>query len=155
MSDDTGYRWCIDRLRALLNRVDAVRRDHFRGRAAAWHAPVGATTALSDRWVPCSGAESFNAVATQLGAPPFIVEDIGLITPDVYALRDQLHLPGTSVLQLAFDGHADNPYLPHNYRENTVVYTGTHDNPPTRAWYEELPAYQQENRWGDLEVTGG
>jgi 4-alpha-glucanotransferase len=70
-----------------------------------------------------------------------------MITPDVYALRDQFHLPGSRVLQFAFDGHADNPYLPHNYVTNTVVYTGTHDNPPTRSWYEDLPDFQRQNLW--------
>ena len=70
-----------------------------------------------------------------------------MITPDVYALRDQFHVPGMRVLQFAFDGHSDNPYLPHNYTSNTVAYTGTHDNPPSREWYEELPAEQQANVW--------
>jgi 4-alpha-glucanotransferase len=72
---------------------------------------------------------------------------LGLITPDVYALRDQFHLPGMRVLQFAFDGHSDNPYLPQNFVTNTVVYTGTHDNPPTREWFEELPNDQQQNLW--------
>jgi 4-alpha-glucanotransferase len=83
----------------------------------------------------------------ELGALPFIVEDLGLITPDVCALRDQFHLPGTRVLQFAFDGHSDNPHLPHNYAPNTVVYTGAHDNPPSRGWYDELPTDQRENLW--------
>jgi 4-alpha-glucanotransferase len=82
-----------------------------------------------------------------LGVLPFIAEDLGLITPDVGALRDQFRLPGTRVLQFAFDGHSDNPYLPHNYVPNTVVYTGTHDNPTSRGWYEDLPAYQRQNLW--------
>ena len=88
---------------------------------------------------PGPGAEFFTAVEKELGGLPFIAEDLGLITPDVTALRDQFHLPGTRVLQFAFDGHPDNPYLPDNYVPNTVVYTGTHDNPTTREWYEDLP----------------
>jgi 4-alpha-glucanotransferase len=143
----TGYRWCIDRLRALLAYVDAVRLDHFRGFAAAWHVPAGAPTAKSGQWVPGPGADFFNAVKKELGGLPFIAEDLGLITPDVYALRDQFQIPGIRVLQFAFDGHSDNPYLPHNYPSNTVVYTGTHDNPTTRGWYEQLPASQRENLW--------
>ncbi len=143
----TGYRWSIDRLRALLSHVDAIRLDHFRGFAAAWHVPAGAPTAQSGQWVPGPGAGFFEALRKELGALPFIVEDLGVITPDVQALRDQFQLPGTRVLQFAFDGHSDNPYLPHNFVPNTVVYTGTHDNAPTREWYEELPDYQRQNFW--------
>ncbi len=151
----TGYRWCIDRLHALLGHVDVIRLDHFRGFAAAWHVPAGAPTAQSGQWVPGPGAEFFSAVKRKLGALPFIVEDLGLITPDVRALRDQFHLPGTRVLQFAFDGSSDNPYLPHNYVTNTVVYTGTHDNPTTRGWFEELPDYQRQNLWYYLKRPGG
>ncbi len=143
----TGYRWCIDRIRALLAHVDVIRLDHFRGFAAAWHVPAGATTAQTGRWVPGPGADFFSAVKRELGVLPFIAEDLGLITPDVYALRDQFHVPGTRVLQFAFDGHSDNPYLPHNYVSNTVVYTGTHDNPTSREWYEDLPPYQRQSLW--------
>lgn len=83
----------------------------------------------------------------EFGGLPFIAEDLGVITPNVSALRDRFHLPGTRVLQFAFDGHPDNPHLPENYTANTVVYTGTHDNPPTREWYEELPASQRQFLW--------
>lgn len=143
----TGYRWAIDRVRALLAHVDAIRLDHFRGFAAAWHVPAGAPTAQSGQWVQGPGADFFEALSKELGQLPFIVEDLGIITPDVQALRDQFRLPGTRVLQFAFDGHSDNPYLPHNFVSNTVVYTGTHDNPPTRQWHDELPDYQRQNFW--------
>jgi len=146
----TGYRWCIDRLRALLAHVNVIRLDHFRAFAAAWHVPAGAPTAQSGQWVPGPGADFFNAVKKELGGLPFIAEDLGLITADVNALRDQFHVPGTRVLQFAFDGNSDNPYLPHNYVSNTVVYTGTHDNATSRGWYEELPPYQRQNLWRDL-----
>jgi 4-alpha-glucanotransferase len=146
----TGYRWCIDRLRALLSHVDVIRLDHFRGFAAAWHVPAGAQTAQSGQWVPGPGAAFFQAVQAELGPLPFIAEDLGLITPDVRALRDEFQVPGTRVLQFAFDGHADNPYLPNNFVPNTVVYTGTHDNAPTREWYEELPDDQRKNLWSYL-----
>jgi 4-alpha-glucanotransferase len=151
----TGYRWCIDRLRALLAHVDVVRLDHFRGFAAAWHVPAGAKTARSAQWVPGPGADFFSAVKRELGTLPFIAEDLGLITPDVCALRDQFQLPGTRLLQFAFDGHSHNPYLPHNYTPNTVVYTGTHDNATTRGWFETLPEDQRRNVWNYLKRPAG
>jgi 4-alpha-glucanotransferase len=92
---------------------------------------------------------------SELGTLPFIAEDLGLITPDVGALRDQLHVPGTRVLQFAFDGAADNPHLPHNYIPNTVVYTGTHDNATTRGWCEALPEDQRQHLWNYLQRPGG
>jgi 4-alpha-glucanotransferase len=149
----TGYRWCIDRLRALLAHVDVIRLDHFRGFAAAWHVPGSAPTARSGHWVPGPGADLFNAVKRELCVLPFIAEDLGLITPDVYALRDEFQVPGTRVLQFAFDGHSDNPYLPQNYVANSVVYTGTHDNPTSREWYEDLPEYQRQNFWRSLQSS--
>jgi 4-alpha-glucanotransferase len=151
----SGYRWCVDRLRALLAQVDVIRLDHFRAFAAAWHVPAGASTAQAGQWVPGPGAEFFKAVEKGLGALPFIAEDLGLITPDVTALRDQFRLPGMRVLQFAFDGKADNPYLPHNYVPNTVVYTGTHDNATTRGWYEELSDKQQQDVWSYLGRSAG
>jgi 4-alpha-glucanotransferase len=146
----TGYRWCIERLRALLAHVDLIRLDHFRGFAAAWHVPAGASTAKSGQWVPGPAASFFKAVQQELGQLPFIAEDLGVITPDVQTLRDQFQIPGTKILQFAFDGHPDNPYLPGNFIHNTVVYTGTHDNATTREWYEELPADQRQNLWSYL-----
>ena len=151
----TGYRWWLYRLRALLAHVDVVRLDHFRGFAAAWHVPAGAPTAQSGRWVPGPGNDLLSAVQNDLGALPFIAEDLGQITPDVYALRDRFGVPGTRVLQFAFDGHSDNPYLTSTYVANTVVYTGTHDNPTTREWYEEIPDDQRRNLWSSLKRLGG
>jgi 4-alpha-glucanotransferase len=151
----TGYRWSIDRLRALLAHVDVFRLDHFRGFVAAWHVPAEAPTARSGQWVPGPGGAFFEAVQKELGSLPFIAEDLGFITPDVYALRDQFQLPGTRVLQFAFDGHSDNPYLPNNFVSNTVAYTGTHDNAPTREWYEQLPDYQRQNFWNYLKRPPG
>jgi 4-alpha-glucanotransferase len=151
----TGYRWWIDRIHALLAHVDAVRLDHFRGFVAAWHVPAGGATAQAGQWVAGPGADFFNAVQRELGVLPFIAEDLGLITPDVYALRDQFHLPGMRVLQFAFDGRSNNPYLPHNYVPDTVVYTGTHDNPTSHEWYEELPTHQRQNLWRYLKSPQG
>jgi 4-alpha-glucanotransferase len=151
----TGYRWCIDRLRAVLAHVDVIRLDHFRAFAAAWHVPVEAPTAQTGQWVAGPGAEFFSAVHRELHALPFLAEDLGLITPDVSALLDQFRLPGNRVLQFAFDGRSDNPHLPHNYVPNTVVYTGTHDNPTTRGWFEELPDEQRQYVWSYLKRPAG
>jgi 4-alpha-glucanotransferase len=151
----TGYRWCIDRLRALLTHVDVVRLDHFRGFAAAWHVPAEARTAQSGQWVPGPGANFFSTVQKELGTLPFIAEDLGVITPDVSSLRDEFRLPGTKILQFAFDGHSENPYLPGNYTPNTVVYTGTHDNNTTRGWFETLPEDQRLNLWNYLRRPAG
>ena len=140
----SGYQWWIDRFRALLSHVDLIRLDHFRGFAAAWHIPAGAPTAQTGSWQPGPGAGFIKKVEAELGGLPFVAEDLGLITPDVGTLRDQFQIPGTRVLQFAFDGHQDNPYLPQNFVSNTVVYTGTHDNPTSREWFEELINDQQE-----------
>ena len=95
--------------------------------------------------MPGPGARFFSAVSSALGGLPFVAEDLGLITPEVGALRDRFCLPGMRVLQFAFDGRPDNPHLPSNYVANTVVYTGTHDNATTRGWFEELPERQRQN----------
>jgi 4-alpha-glucanotransferase len=152
---ETGYRWWMCRLRSLLSHVDVIRLDHFRAFTAAWHVPASAPAAVSGNWRPGPGAEFFNAVQREFGTLPFIAEDLGQITPDVYALRDQFHLPGMRVLQFAFDGHSDNPHLPENYLANSVVYTGTHDNPTTRGWYEDLPDDQRRNLWNYLKRPVG
>lgn len=151
----TGYAWCIDRLRALLAHVDVIRIDHFRAFAAAWHVPAGAPTAETGQWVRGPGAEFFSAVRRELGTLPFIAEDLGVITPDVSALRDQFRIPGTRVLQFAFDGSSDNVHLPENYSANTVVYTGTHDTPTTREWFEELPDHERRRIWAYVRRLDG
>jgi 4-alpha-glucanotransferase len=152
---ESGYRWYIARLKSLLRYVDAIRLDHFRGFSAAWHVPPDAATAEPGKWVAGPGADVLVAIEKELGALPFIAEDLGMITPDVYALRDNFKLPGMRILQFAFDGDARNPYLPGNYVNNTVVYTGTHDNPTTRNWFEELPDRQRQIFWKYLGRTGG
>jgi 4-alpha-glucanotransferase len=150
-----GYGWWIGRLRSLLSHVDVIRLDHFRGFTAAWHVPAGASTAELGNWRPGPGAEFLSAVQRELGSLPFIAEDLGQITPDVYALRDQFRLPGMRVLQFAFDGRSDNPHLPHNYVTNTVAYTATHDNPTTRGWFEDLPDNQRRDVWNYLKRPAG
>jgi 4-alpha-glucanotransferase len=151
----TGFRFYIDRLRALLAHVDLIRLDHFRAFAASWHVPADAQTAQIGHWMPGPGAEFFSAVQKELSGLPFIAEDLGLITPDVCVLRDEFRIPGTRVLQFAFDGNPDNPHLPENFSTNTVVYTGTHDNNTTRGWFEALPETERRRLWSYLNRTDG
>ncbi len=151
----SGYAWWIDRLQALLAHVDLVRLDHFRGFEAAWHVPAGAATAREGEWVPGPGAGLLEAIGAALGSLPFVAEDLGVITDEVRALRDRFGLPGTGVLQFAFDGDPANPYLPRNVVHNSVMYTGTHDNNTTRGWYEELPAAERRHLWSYLKRSGG
>jgi len=149
------YQWYLARVRALLAHVDVIRLDHFRGFDAAWHVPAGAPTAQSGAWVPGPGADFFLAVQREFVSLPFIAEDLGVITPGVCALRDRFQLPGTKVLQYAFDGRADNPHLPSNYPANSVVYTGTHDNNTTRGWFEDLQDDQRQTVWKYLKRSAG
>jgi 4-alpha-glucanotransferase len=138
-----GYRWWVQRLRATLQQVDLVRLDHFRGFEAYWEVPARAQSAKRGRWVKAPGAELLETLRAALGGLPFIAEDLGLITPEVGALRDQFELPGMRVLQFAFGGGFDNPFLPHNYPRNSLVYTGTHDNDTTVGWYGSLSKEEQ------------
>ena len=117
--------------------------------------PAASPTARTGQWVPGPGAEFFEAALRELGGLPFIAEDLGIITPDVVALRDAFRLPSTRVLQFAFDGHPDNPHLPDNYAPNTVVYSGTHDNPTTRGWYEDLAEAERRNVWRYAQRAAG
>ena len=138
-----GFRWWIERLRTQFSLFDLVRIDHFRGFEACWQIPADDDTAINGRWVPAPGAALFRALHNAFGALPVVAEDLGLITPAVHRLREQFGFPGMRILQFAFDGGADNPYLPHNHDVNSVVYTGTHDNDTTLAWFEGLPVDQQ------------
>jgi len=151
----TGFRFYIDRLLALLAHVDVIRLDHFRAFAGAWHVPADAKTARTGCWMPGPGAEFFRAVQEEVGFLPFIAEDLGVITPDVCALRDEFRIPGTKVLQFAFDGNPGNPHLPENCSTNTVVYTGTHDNNTTRGWFEALADAERRRVWSYLNRAEG
>jgi 4-alpha-glucanotransferase len=131
-----GYAWWIERFRATRDLMDIIRLDHFRGFEKYWEIQATDTTALIGRWVPGPGAKLFQAVQKALGALPIIAEDLGVITPEVDALREQFSFPGMRILQFAFgsDPKADD-YRPHNYPRNCVVYTGTHDNNTTIGWF--------------------
>jgi 4-alpha-glucanotransferase len=133
----SGYRWWIERLRATLEQVDLIRLDHFRGFEAYWEIPAGMRTAEVGRWVKAPGADLLESLQRTVGLP-LIAEDLGVITPEVEALRDRFHLPGMRILQFAFGGATESRFLPHNYEPNTVVYTGTHDNDTTRGWYQAI-----------------
>lgn len=130
-----GYRWWIQRVAATLNLVDALRLDHFRGFVACWEVPAGAPTARQGRWAPGPGRALFDALTAALGKITLVAEDLGFITDDVRALRDDLGLPGMAILQFAFDPRERSSFLPHNHRRNLVVYTGTHDNNTSLGWY--------------------
>jgi 4-alpha-glucanotransferase len=130
-----NFSWWIDRIQATLTVVDIVRIDHFRGFCAYWEIPASEATAVHGRWVDGPKEKLFEAIQQKLGRLPIIAEDLGVITPDVVALREKFNFPGMKVLQFAFAGDTKNPFLPHNYDHNSVVYTGTHDNDTTLGWY--------------------
>jgi len=134
----TGYRWWAARLRAALARFDAVRIDHFIGFQRYWRIPAEEPTAIRGRWVRGPGADFFRAMKAELGELPLIAEDLGAVTPDVFALRDSFRFPGIKILQFAFgrDPYAYT-FLPYNYPRRAVVYTGTHDNDTTVGWFRD------------------
>jgi len=149
-----GYRWWIERFRATCTLVDIIRLDHFRGFEKYWEIPAEDTTAVNGRWVAGPGAAFFETVRKALGELPIIAEDLGLITPEVHALRDRFDFPGMRVLQFAFSEGAGNVYQPHNYPRNCVVYTGTHDNNTTLGWFrsEDIGAITQSREERDKET---
>lgn len=138
MSRD-GYRWWIERMRASLAMFDAVRLDHFRGFEAFWEVPAEDTTAVNGRWVQGPGAALFTALTAALGPMPIVAENLGLITPEVEALRAQFEYPGMAILQFAFDDPTSE-FIPHRYVRELVVYTGTHDNDTTVGWWNSSGA---------------
>jgi 4-alpha-glucanotransferase len=128
--------WWRERIAHLLDRVDCLRIDHFRGFDSYWAIPAEEETAVKGRWRPGPGRAFFEHLERELGPLPLLAEDLGELTPGVGALRDALGFPGMKILQFAFDGSADNPYLPHNFANgNCVVYTGTHDNNTSNGWF--------------------
>lgn len=134
--ESTGYAWWIARMRKVFELVDVVRIDHFRGFEAYWEIPADEPTATNGKWVPGPGERIFYALGEALGKLPIIAEDLGVITEEVEALRDQFELPGMKVLQFTFQADPeDEDALPENFPPNSVVYTGTHDNDTTRGWF--------------------
>jgi 4-alpha-glucanotransferase len=155
----SGYRWWVERFRRVFELVDVARIDHFRGFVSYWAVPEGHKTAKRGRWRPGPGRELFDAV----GDLPLIAEDLGVITPAVYRLRDELGLPGMAVLLWAFGGKPSNLHAPRNHRIRQVVYTTTHDTDTAVGWFRRLPKRRQqatgldpaEPNWGMIELALG
>ena len=135
---EDNYLWWIRRIRKTLEMVDFIRLDHFRGFESYWAVAASSKTAINGEWVDGPGIELFNAIHEAVGHLPVIAEDLGDITPEVEQLRLDAQLPGMKVLQFAFDGNPENPYLPYNIHSRSVIYTGTHDNDTSLGWYTHL-----------------
>ena len=143
-----GFAWWLDRFRSQLALYDWVRIDHFRGFIEAyWEIPAASATAMEGRWVQAPGEALLATLIASVGNGnlPLIAENLGIITPEVEALRERFNIPGMLILQFAFDGFPGNPYLPHNHTPNNVVYTGTHDNDTTLSWLKDLTLGQREH----------
>ncbi len=138
---NSGYGWWIDRFRAALNCFDMVRLDHFRGFEAYWEIPAGSATAATGRWVKGPGAHFFHAMKAELGELPLVAENLGVVTPEVEALRNEFGFPGMSLLQFAFGNDPQAPsFRPHNYFRGLAAYTGGHDNDTTVGWWTSAGA---------------
>ena len=132
------FEWWKARFKTLLECVDCIRIDHFRGFDHYWEIPASEPTAINGCWKPSPGVALFESLKLEFGEMPIIAEDLGVITPEVEALRDQFEFPGMKILQFAFFDGEENPYLPYCYPENSVAYTATHDNNTTRGWFDDL-----------------
>jgi 4-alpha-glucanotransferase len=141
------FNWWVLRFEAMLDYVDIIRIDHFRGFEAYWAVPQGEETAINGEWVEAPGDAFFEVIKRKLGKLPILAEDLGVITPEVEALRDKYEFPGMKVLQFAFGSDPGNPFLPFNYTRNSVVYTGTHDNDTTVGWYNTATDWEKRNLW--------
>jgi 4-alpha-glucanotransferase len=138
-----GFSWWVSRMATQSALFDIVRIDHFRGLEAAWEIPASEDTAINGQWVLAPGEALLTAIVKALPKICLVAEDLGIITPEVDALRHAFNLPGMKILQFAFSGQEDNPYLPHHIEQNSVAYTGTHDNDTTLGWYKSLDEYQR------------
>lgn len=144
MERDT-FSWWLARMRTQLTLFDLIRIDHFRGFEAYWEIPAAEETAINGKWVRAPGDALFERLHREFDPLPIVAEDLGLITPEVEALRKRHGIPGMAVLQFAFDGGPDNPYLPYRLAADTVVYTGTHDNDTTLGWFGSLEPERQRH----------
>lgn len=145
-----GFSWWVDRIKTQAELYDAIRIDHFRGLVEYWEIPANEETAVNGRWVAAPGKKLLQVLTQKFPNLCLIAEDLGTITPDVIELRDDFSLPGMNILQFAFDGSSDNPYLPENHKQNSAVYTATHDNDTTLAWYESLSTETQQYIWHNI-----
>lgn len=151
---EQDFHWWVQRFQAMLECVDLIRIDHFRGFESYWAVPYGETTAVNGEWLPAPGRTFFKQLNKVLGELPIVAEDLGLITPEVEDLRDDFGFPGMKILHFAFDSGSDNPYLPFQYPRNSVVYTGTHDNDTTLGWFNKRSPGEQERVRQFLGCTG-
>ena len=143
----SDYRWWRERIAHNLKLFDALRIDHFRGLVAYWEVPAGEKTAINGRWVKGPVHDFLNILKKNFPDLPIVAEDLGLITPDVTAVMNRFALPGMKVLMFAFaEDHPMHPYLPHTYRKNFLVYTGTHDNNTVRGWFEGDASTEDKRR---------
>jgi 4-alpha-glucanotransferase len=134
-----NFSWWIERFKQMFELFDAIRVDHFRGFDAYWEVEASEETAINGQWVKAPGVDLFTTIKENLGELPIIAEDLGVMTDAVEELRDMFNFPGMKILQFAFDSDATNSFLPHNYPQNCVTYTGTHDNDTTIGWYSSAP----------------
>jgi len=139
-----NFSWWIQRLRVHLKMFDLLRIDHFRGLYSAWEIPANSSTAAGGQWQQAPAEQLLNALHDGLPELPLVAEDLGLMEPEITALLDQFQIPGMAVLQFAFDGNADNAYLPENLKQNSVLYSGTHDNDTSLGWFLGLSEQQQQ-----------
>jgi len=146
-----GFDWWIDRIRRAVELYDIVRLDHFRGFEAFWAIPAQEETAINGEWIKAPGSELFGAIEHALGPVPLVAEDLGVITPEVDAMRLEIHAPGMKVTQFGFGNREGHSHLPYNFGERTVAYTGTHDNDTTLGWYHSASEHERE---GVLAYTG-
>ena len=150
----TNFDWWLQRLQQHFDWFDLVRIDHFRGLQSVWMIDSDSETAEKGQWVNTPGAMLLETLQQKIGESlPLVAEDLGIITPEVIALRDKFNLPGMAVEQFSFDGFEDNPHKPHNISSNTVVYTGTHDNDTTAGWFNHLPEHEQQHVLHELGIT--
>ncbi|MDO9366678.1 MAG: 4-alpha-glucanotransferase [Methylotenera sp.] len=147
------FSWWVSRMATQNELFDIVRIDHFRGLEAAWEIPTTEETAINGVWVLAPGDALLAAITAALPDINLVAEDLGIITAEVDALRAKYNLPGMKILQFAFSGTDDNPYLPHNIEENSVVYTGTHDNDTTVGWYDAMDEQEREHVHAYLRVS--
>ncbi|WKE64813.1 4-alpha-glucanotransferase [Gallaecimonas kandeliae] len=151
--EEEGFGWWLSRLEGQLALFDLIRIDHFRGFEACWEIPADGE-ARDGRWVKVPGEALLAEMARHHQGLPLVAENLGIITPEVEALREHFSLPGMLVLQFAFDGGAANPYLPHNHQAMEVVYTGTHDNDTSLGWYQALSGEAKEGVMAYLGLPG-
>lgn len=152
--EKTDYKWWVERIRQSLNLYDVLRIDHFKGFESYWSIPYGDPTAENGEWVKGPGIKIFNAIKDGLGDVNIIAEDLGTLTEETIKLRDDTGFPGMKILTFGFDTDSSNPFLPHNYEKNFIVYTGTHDNDTVRGWIETTaPKEEVKNAIEYLNLT--